>query len=70
MLISNPNFSLDHSKAAMEQQLQICFNIFPKGQSILHKLAQISKDSLNDQVKILNAAQTVFDLAKKGLKNH
>lgn len=29
----------DVSNVEAEQQLQLCFNIFPRGQGILHKLA-------------------------------
>ena len=37
LVISDPNFDLENTDK--EQQLELCFNILPRGRGILHKLA-------------------------------
>jgi hypothetical protein len=58
----------------IEQQIQLCFNIFPKAKTILHMLALNSETqeqgggNQEQSSSIGDIAQVLFSVCKKGLK--
>lgn len=47
-----------------EQKIQICFNILPKGRSVLHKLAIGNvNNSENDQIESYESCKELFEVA-------
>jgi hypothetical protein len=55
-----------------QQQIQLCFNIFPKAKTVLHMLAinsETSEDHASEQSESIgNIAQKLFSVCKKGLQ--